>query len=440
MIFRTLQEWKTINCGDTPDEIPTWAADRIAAVASKSKLAKRSGAGVLEHGRKGLTAKGVVGVIAAADCMLEILPKIDFPGEGDLHLNRSIRRRLVHMLAVVLDLNIDAGRLTKLDSQNDTLLELLIRLFSVKLADTLRQGTPRRYVEQSDDLPALRGRLNMVRQFSRLSVSPARLACYFDELTADVPLNQVMKAAVTRLASASRNIENQRRLRELAFAYADITDVPVSALRWDAIVLDRTNSSWLELLSIARMLLGDQSQTTSAGEETGFSLLFDMSALFEEYIARMLRRALIDTDIRVISQGGLLYCLSSDGKDLFQTRPDILLKRQNKTMQIIDTKWKLIAAHNDQPKQGISQADIYQVMAYGQLYDCDRLTLLYPHNAELGGIDGVRVEYKINNSERLLQTCTLDISNDQLILERLRSLVYFKEHAKPFRNSEGRDR
>ena len=41
-------------------------------------------------------------------------------------------------------------------------------------------------------------------------------------LSADVALNRIMKAAVTRLARIARTADNQRRLRELAFAYADI--------------------------------------------------------------------------------------------------------------------------------------------------------------------------------------------------------------------------
>lgn len=68
MIRRTILEWETIRYGEAADEIPVAAADRIAAVATASPLAGRGGGGVLEHGRKGLRARGVVGVIAADGC------------------------------------------------------------------------------------------------------------------------------------------------------------------------------------------------------------------------------------------------------------------------------------------------------------------------------------------------------------------------------------
>ena len=78
-----------------------------------------------------------------------------------------------------------------------------------------------------------------------------------------------MKAAVKRLAQVARSSENQRMLRELSFAYADIADVPIAVLRWDEVVLDRTNQRWRELLSLAKLLLGERFQTTTSGSATG---------------------------------------------------------------------------------------------------------------------------------------------------------------------------
>ena len=427
MIRRTMLEWETMRYGEASDEIPAHTADRIAATAARSPLAGRGGGGVLEHGRKGLRARGVVGLIAAEGCALEILPKIDFPGEDGDKKTGHIRRRLVHMLAVALDLKIDAGQITTLDWQRETLLEILIRLFSEKLVDVVRLGMPRRYVEHSDDLPVLRGRLDLTRQFTMLAAEPSRLACCYDELTADIHLNRIMKAAVVRLARITRTADSQRRLRELAFAYADIGDVPISALRWDKVVLDRTNSRWRELLSLARLLLGQRFQTSSAGGSDGFSLLFEMNTLFEEYIARMLKRALANTDLRVVSQGGRLYCLeSADGRGLFQTRPDILIKRGDEVVQIVDTKWKRVADRMDDRKQGVAQNDVYQMMAYGHLYRCGRLTLLYPHHASIKRDEGVLAAHQVTGRSDYLKTATIDLSQAEMLGERLRAIIDFE--------------
>jgi 5-methylcytosine-specific restriction enzyme subunit McrC len=165
-------------------------------------LGGEGGARILQHGRHSLRAAQVVGIIAARDCTLEILPKIDGL-EGD---DARTRRNLVHMLAAALDLEIAPGALTDVGWQRENLLEILIRLFANKLFAEVHRGLPRRYVEQQDDLPSLRGRLDVIRQFRTLAASPERLACRFDELSSDIALNQIMKAAVRRLSQVARQL------------------------------------------------------------------------------------------------------------------------------------------------------------------------------------------------------------------------------------------
>lgn len=426
MMRRTIVEWESIDYGDDLTNlrvIPLHFADRLAKVAAASPLAGRGGGGVLEQGRNALRARGIVGVLVAEGCSLEILPKIDAKGSESADSIAQTRRRLVHMLASAIDIKIDVGQVTQLDWQSETLLEILIRIFSEKLVDTLRQGMPRRYIGHEEDLPSLRGRLDMVRQFTKFAVDPSRLACRYDGLSADIALNRIMKAAVGRLARISRSTANLSRLRDLSLAFADIATVPVEALRWADVVLDRSNTRWRELLSMAKLLLGERFQTTSSGKGTGFSLLFEMNTLFEEYIGRMLTRALSGSHLNVVRQGGKVYCLEGENGGIFQTRPDILIKDSGEVVQVIDTKWKRIAPQIDDKKRGVSQLDVYQMMAYGSLYDCPRLTLLYPHHAGLGEFDGMQAMHRITRSNRRLETVSIDISTAADLAERLRCVT-----------------
>ncbi|TKT70877.1 restriction endonuclease [Afipia massiliensis] len=425
MIRRTVLEWRSLRYGGSEDCIPEWAADRIAAVARSSPLGGEGGARILTHGRRDLRVAQVVGVIAAEGCSLEILPKIDFPGEPDAQKTSGrIRKQLIHMLAAVLDMKIASGAVTDLGWQKENLLEILIGLFARKLADLLRQGMPRRYVDCEEDLSALRGQLNITRQFTALVAHPQKLACRFDALSPDIALNQVMKAAISRLARISRSNENQRRLSELAFAYAEIADVPIPALRWHDLILDRTNERWREIVNLARLLLGGRFQTTSDGKGKGFSLLFEMNTLFEEYVSIMLKRALAGTGLSVTSQGGRLYCLEDveSGERRFMTKPDILIKRGSTVEFVIDTKWKRLSAQIDDSKQGVNQSDIYQMMAYGQIYRCPRLVLLYPHHAELHRSEGVTGSHLVSGSDGRIVMATIDVSTSQDMLTRVRAL------------------
>src|SRR3546814_18890856 len=96
-----------------------------------------------------------------------------------------------------------------------------------------------------------------------------------------------------------------------------------------------------------------------------------MNDLFEEYIAALLRRGLVGSDIQVTTQGGLRHCLGDfvagerlEKATLFQTRPDIILRRGTHIVQIIDTKWKKLSLDTKERKHGVSQADVYKPMAH----------------------------------------------------------------------------
>lgn len=421
----TVREWENLDYGDGDGQIPVQFADRLADLARRSPFAGKGGSGVLEHGRRALRARGVVGILAAKDCSLEILPKIDVAsGESADLQNAASRKCLIHMLAVALNLKLDPGSITNLAWQRETLLEILIRIFCDKLTEAVRKGMPRRYLEEEDDLPALRGRLNLARQFTRHAVNPSRLACRFDVLSEDTALNRIMKATVAHLSQMSRSLANQQRLRELAFVYADITEISPPALRWDEVVIDRTNRPWQDLLGMARLFLQGRYQTTTGGAGQGTALLFEMNTLFEEYVGRLISQALARTDLAVSLQGGRLPCLTAETNEkLFQTKPDILVRRKGTVTHVIDTKWKRISSRRDDPEQGVSQGDVYQMMAYAQLYRAPRLTLLYPHHPGLGSEERVHARHRITGHDTILEIASIDVANRNNMLDRIQRLL-----------------
>lgn len=421
MIRRTLREWEHLSVSNEADStgITRAQADQLLAAARSATIGGLDGERVLVDGGRRLRAQQVVGVVVANDITLEILPKID----GDAG---TARTSLVHMLATVHDLKVDAGPLAELNWQSRDLLEILIRLFCDKLTAVLRRGMPRAYLGREDDLPVLRGRLNIVRQCTALAADPQRLACRYEELDGDIALNRILKASLVRLGGLARAPETRRRLSELLFVYETVTLLPRTALPWHSVTLDRTNASWREVLGLARLLLGDRFQTTSLGGERGFALLFEMNTLFEEFVGRTLRRALAGSGASVTLQGPRGHALHDLVQDrpLFATRPDAVVSRAGRTILVLDTKWKRLTAAVEDPRQGIRQADVYQMMAYAQVYGCRNLMLVYPHHAGLNQPSGCLNAYGITNLEGgNLQFVTIDLTNPASVCNQLQAVT-----------------
>lgn len=363
-------------------------------------------------------AQQMVGVIAGDGCSLEVLPKVD-PAAPDEEAG-TVRGRLVHMLDVALGLGLSPGEATAMAHRADSLLEVFVALFADMLLAEVRRGVPRQYRPREDDLPALRGRLDVVRQFTRNAVRPDRLACRFDELDVDTPLMRVMKACVVLLARLARREETRRKLVELRFMLTGVADVPPGRLPWDKVRIDRASRRWRSLLELARLLLGARWQQTHADAlgPRGITLLFPMNELFERYIAVQLGRALAGTGLEVVAQGGGRYCLGpwqGEGAYSHPTRPDIQIKRGDEVVAVLDTKWK-------NPAKGVASADLYQMMAYAQLYRCHHLILLYP--SPHGDVGGQINPHTIPQTPHRLDVSSIRLGqSEDLVLPELRALV-----------------
>ena len=259
-----IREWEHLPIGH--GGVTEVAADKLQVISDRISRQLRAPGPVLARTvRPSLKADQIVGVLSVPSARVEILPRIDGP-------NRTARTALVHMLAAVRDFPVADSELARLSAQDENLLEVIITLFANRLLTEVRRGLPRRYRTKEDDLPFLRGKLDINRQVSRHALRTDLLACGSNDLSADVPLNRILKAAVARLLTVSRKTANLHRLTELAtrLEFVGTSRNPLQ----EPVQLDRTNAAFHRLYLWARFLLADEWQSTTSGAQEGFSLLF----------------------------------------------------------------------------------------------------------------------------------------------------------------------
>ena len=388
-------------------------ADRLYATAERARKPLKHPRPVLERTPNGLKAGDVVGIVAAPGATLEILPKID--GEDG-----AVRKALVSMLAVAWGLRVADGELAGLNTQRSDLLEVLIGLFANRLLAAVRRGMPRRYVGFEADLRLLRGSLNVVRQVTALAARPDVLACRFEELSEDTPLNRVLKAAVQRLQRVTRSAANARILGELAARLELVGDSPAPLK--EPVRLDRTNASYHDLHRLARLFLSGDWQSTTSGEALGFSLLFPMFELFERFVGKLIRRNAAPSLVRLQDTGhsALLDDAKEPPRRLFELRPDVVIETPTARPIVLDTKWKELDGA-DGEKLGVAASDVYQMLVYGQAYDAKRLVLLYPWLPGLA--KGVNKSWRVQGTQTRLDIAAVDVGNPSSVASALREIV-----------------
>lgn len=375
-----------------------------------------------------LAAQQYVGTVQAGGITIEVLPKIEGPAAEESV--STIRRNLVAMLLVALDLEISEGEIARIGVQRHGILEILIRLFCDKLFAQVHRGLVRRYEGQEGNLAVLRGRLVIEEQLRLNVANPERLYCRFDDFQEDNPLNQILKATIRVLLKASKDIANQRLLAELLLIFEGVSDAPVSKLPWQKVNFDRLNERYRPPFKLAELFLSKTPPDVTSGRETGFSLFFDMNNLFEEYIGRISTRVFCAQGVRVRLQGPQRFLALDElrGSQAFAMRPDVVGMKDDQVVWIIDTKWKQLS--QEEVRDGAAQSDLYQMFAYAGNYGCADVVLLYPHHAGLGGNVGVRACYRLNawirteagNGIGYIRIATIDLSNLNTVPSQLCAL------------------
>lgn len=373
---------------------------------------------------KTLTAQQYVGAFQIGHHTIEVLPKID----GD---EVNVRRNLVAMLSVALDLDIAEGDIARVANQSHGILEVLIRLFCDKLFAQVHRGLVRRYEGREVNLNVVRGKLSITEQVRLNAANPERLYCRFDEFQEDNPLNQVLKAATRLLLRFSRELANQRLLTELLLIFEAVSDCHQDSLPWGKVVFDRLSDRYRPCYRLAAMFLKRVPPDVTGGAAHGFSLFFDMNTLFEEYIGRMAVRVFRPMGIKVTLQGPQEH-LAFDvcqKRPAFSMRPDVVGRMDSEVIWILDTKWKQLST--EEAKDGVAQTDLYQMFAYANCYDCPDVVLLYPHHDGVGGDIGVRCTYLLNpwiqeagsSVRKQVRVATINLTNLKTVSAQLTEII-----------------
>ncbi|MCY4281565.1 MAG: hypothetical protein OXE03_01400, partial [Gammaproteobacteria bacterium] len=176
--------------------------------------------------------------------------------------------------------------------------------------------------------------------------------------------------------------ENQQLLYQLRLCFDEI---PLSTQKqqwqadWDKHRIDRSMQHYNPVMQWVGLFLFGHGLTTFQGKHVNQSLLFPMEEIFEDFVTYHFRKH--QDQFSVKAQGPQRALAQLNGKDdAFRMKPDISLTESgNNVVYILDTKWKRIDARTDDPKRGISQADMYQLFSYGKKYDgCKKVALIYP--------------------------------------------------------------
>ena len=361
----------------------------LSAMSKKGKAGKEPFYSFSKKGgRDCLFIKNYVGVLSLGGGMrLEVLPKVDL-GEGkaprDPEEERmKLLRVLVSMLSYLPDFPGRPGDSAYFQDQEMELREFFIGLYLRKVERLLQEGMPRSYRAVEEELPAPRGRLDVHKALSRSPGRLHRLPYVHDEYLLDNPENRLVKSTLLLLATEARSERNARKALSLLSFLENVGESRDPEEDYLRARKERDGGRYEEILAWSRVFLLHRSFLVEQGDVPSESLLFPMEKVFESFVGRLLKEA-ARTEApgwKVFLQGrGHLF----DEPRKFEICPDIRLHKDGRSV-VLDTKWKRLFAESRHG--GVSQADMYQMYAYGKRFRAQDCYLLYPSSASALPLD-----------------------------------------------------
>nr|WP_314239242.1 McrC family protein [uncultured Campylobacter sp.] len=341
-------------------------------------------------GGKFIQARNYVGVLQTKSGLtIEILPKIADKTKSD---NRS-RAVFIKMLKTLKNFPFKSSNLANLKTQNLPLLEIFISMFLCELEALVKKGIKSDYVALEENLKFLKGKLNINEQIKRNSIHKERFYVGYSEFLSDIKINQIIKTTLKFLYKKSNSSKNQQKIRELLFIFDEVSMCEDYKNFFVKLVINRQVKYYEQTLLWCKIFLLGNSFTPHKGDDLAFALLFDMNALFESYVGDFIKKSFPSTILQHPEKH-----LIEDPKS-FKLRPDIFLEDKF----IADTKWKIVKSRDD-----ISQADLYQLYAYGKKYECGKLYLIYP---KMDGVGQESMKFRYD-CEMQLEILYFDLEND----------------------------
>lgn len=344
---------------------------------------RRSGAQLMQlEGRQCLKLDSYVGVLESpCGQVIEILPKHHDDGDCE----SSARKLLCKLIASALDLPVREVQEAGLQLFDTPLSEWVMRQFLQALEQLVKRGLRFDYQRIEEEQRFLRGQLDVVRQMRQPPGRDHYFQIRHDVFLPDRPENRLLQRALTLVCKATQDADNWRLAHELAGMLHELPESRNTEADFRQWSDDRLMAHYQAVKPWCELILYRHMPLAVAGEYRGISLLFPMEKLFEDYVARHLRSRLLP-GARLTTQASRHALCVHLGEKLFQLKPDFLIEQGNGCW-VLDTKWKLLDGSDRKNQYGLSQADFYQLFAYGQRYlgSKGELALIYPKNPNFKG-------------------------------------------------------
>lgn len=309
--------------------------------------------------------------------------------------------------------------------QFDNVAELCAAILDKGITLQLKRGLGREYIEQTDALSAVRGRIDLSESIKTQSLQKKQLVCSFDEFTVNSYMNRIIKTTIELLLRSDISKNRKKQLKKKMVFFREVESLDLCTINWK-IQYNRNNQTYRMLISICYLVIKGLLQTQTDGTTRLMDFLDEqrMCRLYEKFILEYYKKECPQVTATASQIPWALDDGLSDMLPIMQS--DIMLTKGNNVL-IIDAKYYSHTTQTQFNVHTLQSANLYQIFTYVKNKDMEFGN--QPHKVSgmllyAGTDDLVQPNNVYQMSGNTISVRTLDLNCDYSdIKEQLNSII-----------------
>ncbi len=271
-------------------------------------------------------------------------------------------RNIYYMLSYAFQVLNEQGYKNIETEQFDNVAELCAAILSKGVSMQLKRGLGREYIENTEPLSSLRGRIEISESIKTRSMLKRQLVCSYDDFSENSYMNRIIKTTMELLLHADIAKARKKELRKLLVFFGNVDLLDVHTINWK-IQYNRNNQTYRMLISICYLVVKGLLQTNTDGTTRLMDFLDEqrMNRLYEKFILEYYAKECP----QVKATASQIPWALDDGIGIMLPvmQSDIMLTRGSEVL-IIDAKYYTHTTQTQYDVHTLHSGNLYQIFTY----------------------------------------------------------------------------
>lgn len=353
-------------------------------------------------------------------------------------MHRIPIQNMYYILCYAWDMGEMRGKVSVGVEDCSSLSDLLVHILLNATDNLLRRGMAQGYTVYGDEVNGIKGKIDIGKTLKQGSFLQGRMFCFYDELTTDILINQIIYSTLMDSAKIKGlSFKNKDRISKTLRRMPQTSRIRITDHKLNSVRLNRNNRYYHFALNVCKLLHQSALPNESlVGKQVFLDIMDDerlMNRIFEKFLMNFYKQE-CKQDFPEVSRSHIHFHLTPFGMTFAKSTDEAyallpmmetdvtLYNPRTKRKIIIDAKYykdMLVTRYGEKGK--IRRDHLSQILTYIMNQENEA----FPHTKNTMGIlvyptvdTELDVSYVYKNTYHAIRVCTVNMNQDWWQIER----------------------